>query len=113
MRTNHMFLNRFLCALPLGLCTALALPPNVGAQQKPRLIVTLDRIVAVVNDEVITRNDLSQRVAVAGAAPAVSRSAAFSRAMVASVTTTPDVEPVTSSASMASINVGRLERGFR
>ncbi len=67
MRTNHMFLNRFLCALPLGLCTALALPPNVGAQQKPRLIVTLDRIVAVVNDEVITRNDLSQRVAVAEA----------------------------------------------
>ena len=32
------------------------------AQQKPRPIVVLDRIVAVVNDEVITRNDLNARV---------------------------------------------------
>ena len=32
------------------------------AQQKPRPIITLDRIVAVINDEVITRNDLTERV---------------------------------------------------
>lgn len=32
------------------------------AQSKPRPILTIDRIVAVVNDEVITRNELNERV---------------------------------------------------
>lgn len=36
--------------------------PCVWAQQKPRAPIVLDRIVAVVNDEVITRNDLVDRV---------------------------------------------------
>ncbi|MEQ1773137.1 MAG: peptidylprolyl isomerase [Burkholderiales bacterium] len=35
------------------------------AQQKPRQIITLDRIVAVINDEIITRNDLTERVRLA------------------------------------------------
>ena len=35
---------------------------SAWAQQKPRPIIVLDRIVAVVNDEVITRNDLTARV---------------------------------------------------
>ncbi|MCW5604641.1 MAG: peptidylprolyl isomerase [Burkholderiales bacterium] len=42
------------CILVLGSSAAWA--------QKPRQIITLDRIVAVVNDEVITRNELEQRV---------------------------------------------------
>ncbi len=37
------------------------------AKPKPRPIVTLDRIVAVVNDEVITRNDLNERISLAEA----------------------------------------------
>ena len=46
---------------------ALLLVPAAGhtqpqAQPKPRPILTIDRIVAVVNDEVITRNDLNERV---------------------------------------------------
>ena len=49
--------------LLLGVAVALAGPPQVLAQaQKPRPIIVLDRIVAVVNDEVITRNDLDERV---------------------------------------------------
>ena len=47
----------------LGLAAALALGWAHGAAaQKPRPIVVLDRIVAVVNDEVITRNNLDERV---------------------------------------------------
>ncbi len=60
-----MFLNRNLYILPLGLVAALWFSPGAQAQTKPRQIITLDRIVAVVNDEVITRNDLNQRIAVA------------------------------------------------
>ena len=60
-----MFLNRILYTLPLGLLAALCFSPAAEAQQKPRQIITLDRIVAVVNDEVITRNDLNQRIAAA------------------------------------------------
>ena len=39
-------------------------PPQAQAQAqpKPRQILTIDRIVAVINDEVITRNDLNERV---------------------------------------------------
>jgi peptidyl-prolyl cis-trans isomerase SurA len=46
------------------LAAALAGP---AAAQKPRSVIVLDRIVAVVNDEVITRNDLDERVALAAA----------------------------------------------
>src|SRR5262245_31337508 len=38
-----------------------------AAAQKPRPIIVLDRIVAVVNDEMITRNDLDERVVLAAA----------------------------------------------
>ena len=49
-------------ARPLALAAALAcLAPAVLAQ-KPRPIVVLDRIVAVVNDEIITRLDLDERI---------------------------------------------------
>jgi peptidyl-prolyl cis-trans isomerase SurA len=45
---------------------SLAFAPAAHAQaQKPRPIVVIDRIVAVVNDEVITRNDLDERVKLA------------------------------------------------
>jgi len=47
--------------LRFALMTAMAWVPAALAQ-KPRPIVVLDRIVAVVNDEVITRNDLDERV---------------------------------------------------
>src|SRR5688572_1719916 len=54
---NNLFWMR--CAL----ASLLALPAAVGAQEtKPRPIVTIDRIVAVVNSEVITRNDLNERL---------------------------------------------------
>lgn len=39
--------------------------PQPQAKPAPRQIITLDRIVAIINDEVITRNDLSDRVRVA------------------------------------------------
>jgi peptidyl-prolyl cis-trans isomerase SurA len=56
-------LNKFYRWLPvillLGPCAVHA---QVPAQAKPRQILTIDRIVAVVNDEVITRNDLNERV---------------------------------------------------
>ncbi len=48
-------------ALLLGAGAAYAQAP-AQPQPKPRQIVTIDRIVAVINDEVITRNDLSDRV---------------------------------------------------
>jgi len=52
--------------LPLVLALAVAGAPAALAQgQKPRPIVVLDRIVAVVNDEVVTRNDLEERVSLA------------------------------------------------
>ena len=56
-------LNNFIRLLLL----TLLLSPAVGysqapAQPKPRPIITIDRIVAVVNDSVITRNDLTERV---------------------------------------------------
>ena len=35
------------------------------AKPKPRPIITLDRIIAVINDEVITRNDLNERISLA------------------------------------------------
>ena len=62
-----MFLNTFCKFLQLGVVAVLLLPNASWAQPKPRTIVTLDRIVAVVNDEVITRNDLTERVDLATA----------------------------------------------
>ncbi len=62
-----MFLKNFFKVLQLGAMVALLLPGASGAQPKPRTIITLDRIVAVVNDEVITRNDLTERVDLATA----------------------------------------------
>jgi peptidyl-prolyl cis-trans isomerase SurA len=47
-----------------ALVLLLALPP---AQGQPRQPIVLDRIVAVVNDEVITRGDLDERVRLAAA----------------------------------------------
>ena len=55
-----MFLLNILLVLSgalLGASVAYGQP-----QAKPRPIVTLDRIVAVVNDEVITRNELTERM---------------------------------------------------
>ena len=62
----------FLC-LALGAATAFAQGPAPAAPATPRLdtrlsttpsrIVPVDRIIAVVNDEVITQNDLNDRVA--------------------------------------------------
>ncbi len=62
-----MFLNTFCNFLQLSVLAVLLLPNASWAQPKPRTIVTLDRIVAVVNDEVITRNDLTERVDLATA----------------------------------------------
>ncbi len=59
-RRNHMFLKKLF--LPLLFLAALLLSHAAWAQPKPRPIITLDRIVAVINDEVITRNDLTERV---------------------------------------------------
>ena len=49
------------CAPALTVALALLVASPVLAQQRSR-IVTLDRIVAVVNDDVITRLDLDERV---------------------------------------------------
>jgi peptidyl-prolyl cis-trans isomerase SurA len=46
-----------------ALSVVLVLPVAGWAQSKPQRIATIDRIVAVVNNEVITRNELSVRVA--------------------------------------------------
>ncbi|MBI1965460.1 MAG: peptidylprolyl isomerase [Betaproteobacteria bacterium] len=46
----------------LVLAAALACPALPAPAQKPRPVVVLDRIVAVVNDEIITRLDLDQRL---------------------------------------------------
>ena len=53
--------SRRLLAFLLGCALALAASSSAYAQ-KPRPIIVLDRIVAVVNDEVITRNNLDERV---------------------------------------------------
>lgn len=60
-----MYLKTFFTAARLGLLTALLLPGAGWAQPKPRTVVTLDRIIAVVNDEVITRIDLNERLKIA------------------------------------------------
>jgi peptidyl-prolyl cis-trans isomerase SurA len=52
------------CLAALLAC-ALALNAPAAQAQKPRPIVTIDRIVAVVNDEVITRLDLDERTKLA------------------------------------------------
>ena len=49
-------------ALALALVVALAPLPAFGQAGTPRKVLTLDRIVAVVNGEVVTRHDLNQRV---------------------------------------------------
>jgi peptidyl-prolyl cis-trans isomerase SurA len=60
-----MFLKDIFKSLLFGIFALLLLLPTAWAQQKPRPIITLDRIVAVINDEVITRNDLTARVTLA------------------------------------------------
>jgi len=49
----------------VALAAALACAAAPARAQKPRPVVVLDRIVAVVNDEVITRNDLEERTRLA------------------------------------------------
>ena len=49
-------------ALVAAMVAGLGLPTVGWTQPKPRPILTVDRIVAVVNDEVITRNELNLRV---------------------------------------------------
>ena len=56
--------SRCLAAVAAVLALAFSFAPDARAQ-KPRPVVVLDRIVAVVNDEVITRNDLDERVKLA------------------------------------------------
>jgi peptidyl-prolyl cis-trans isomerase SurA len=58
-----MFLKKTFGSLGVSCLTAVLLSQGAWAQQKPRVIITLDRIVAVINDEVITRNDLNGRIA--------------------------------------------------
>ena len=54
------FCRSFLCSLLLGLAPGFM---NVHAQNaKPRAITVVDRIIAVVNDEIITANELAVRV---------------------------------------------------
>jgi peptidyl-prolyl cis-trans isomerase SurA len=50
-----------LAAMALSACAALAQAPTKAAPSTSR-VVQVDRIVAVVNDEVITYNDLNERV---------------------------------------------------
>ena len=45
--------------------SVVLLSHSAWAQPKPRPIITLDRIVAVINDEVVTRNDLNERITTA------------------------------------------------
>lgn len=58
-----MIINRKLSLLSMALATLLVLPPGLQAQPAAPRITTIDRIVAVVNNEVITRNELNVRVA--------------------------------------------------
>jgi peptidyl-prolyl cis-trans isomerase SurA len=53
---------RFIAVLSVALALAATTPAQA---QKPRPVIVLDRIVAVVNDEVITRNDLDERIKLA------------------------------------------------
>jgi peptidyl-prolyl cis-trans isomerase SurA len=48
-----------------GTCLVLGSPFFAAAQQKPPPVKVIDRIAAVVNDEVITRNELQERVKLA------------------------------------------------
>ncbi|MGQ0525353.1 MAG: peptidylprolyl isomerase [Betaproteobacteria bacterium] len=59
-------LRRFIraCAAA-GTCLVLASPFHATAQQKPPAVKVIDRIAAVVNDEVITRNELEERIKLA------------------------------------------------
>ncbi len=60
MHLRSLFCRLFACALIAGL---LPIGPAAWAQgTKPRTIVTVDRIIAVVNDEVITARELDARV---------------------------------------------------
>ncbi len=47
------------------LACVLALNPAAAQTQKPRQIISIDRIVAVIDDEVITRLDLAERIKIA------------------------------------------------
>jgi peptidyl-prolyl cis-trans isomerase SurA len=57
---NNFFKHGFISLLLVSAGASFAQAPE--AKPKPRQIITLDRIVAVVNDSVITRNDLAERV---------------------------------------------------
>jgi peptidyl-prolyl cis-trans isomerase SurA len=48
-----------------GTCLVLGSPFFAAAQQKPPQVKVIDRIAAIVNDEVITRNELEERVKLA------------------------------------------------
>ena len=61
---RHLSFTRSI-AIRLAVLSCVLLPAAASHAQKPRPIVVLDRIVAVVNDEVITRNDLDERVTLA------------------------------------------------
>jgi peptidyl-prolyl cis-trans isomerase SurA len=58
-------MNRSSAALLLACVVALGAAPASAQSQKPRQIIKLDRIVAVVNNEVITRNSLEERTRLA------------------------------------------------
>jgi peptidyl-prolyl cis-trans isomerase SurA len=62
-----VFSRRFLRTGTLALAAALACMAPLALAQKPRPIVVLDRIVAVVNNEVITRLNLEDRTRLAAA----------------------------------------------
>jgi len=57
-----MFLLNNFSVRRMTLMAVLLLPALGWTQPKPRPITTIDRIVAVINDEVITRNDLNERI---------------------------------------------------
>ena len=61
---NKLFFNYTIAAAVLLLPTAAWAQPADKPAVKPaaRQIVTIDRIVAVINSEVITRNNLTERV---------------------------------------------------
>ena len=66
-RTPLRFLAACACALALAAAAQTPAPPagrlDTKLSGKPSRIVPVDRIVAVVNDDVITQNELSERVA--------------------------------------------------
>ncbi len=62
---NKFFPSAMLAGVFAGLLSGAGLvyaQAPAQPQPKPRQIVTIDRIVAVINDEVVTRNDLNERV---------------------------------------------------